>query len=137
MKRSADVEELVKSMWEAMRRGEAASVTGLVADGEDVVWVGTDPDEWWEGADKVRQVIGEQLGAMGGFEVINTNPTAFEDGDVGWVADRGAIRLPDGKEVPIRATGVLTRQAGEWRIVQFHASIGVGNEDALGEDLPT
>ncbi len=61
--------------------------------------------------------------------------TAFEEGTVGWVADQGTFRMPDGTEVPFRMTVVVHREDGDWKVVQEHASIGVRNEDALGVEL--
>jgi ketosteroid isomerase-like protein len=137
MERSSGVEDVIRQMWASIGKGDAQAVTDLIAPIDEVLWIGTDPEEWWSGADKAKTVIEEQLRATGGFDVAGTNPSAFVDGDVAWVADRGVIRLPDATEIPIRATGVLRRHERRWRIVQFHASIGVANDQVLGTHLPT
>jgi len=137
MERSSGVEDVIRQMWTSIGTGDAQAVSDLIAPVDEVLWIGTDPEEWWSGADEVKRVIEEQLRATGGFDVVGTDPAAFVDGDVAWVADRGAIRLPDATEIPLRATGVLRRLDGRWRIVQFHASVGVANEEVLGTELPT
>jgi len=137
MERSSGVEDVIRQMWASISKGDAQAVADLIAPVDEVLWIGTDPEEWWSGADKAKGVIGEQLQATGGFDIVGTDPTAFVDGDVAWVADRPAIRLPDGTETPVRATGVLRRIEGRWQIVQFHASVGVANEELLDTELPT
>ena len=52
------------------------------------------------------------------------------------MADKITVRLPDGTEVPFRFTGVLRNEDG-WKFVQVPFSLGVPNEEAVGEELPT
>jgi hypothetical protein len=40
--------------------------------------------------------------------------------------------MPDGVELTIRETTVWHEEDGEWKIVQFHASLAVSNEEAFG-----
>jgi excisionase family DNA binding protein len=75
-------------------------------------------------------------GPGGRWSKVRPGPiAAFEEGTVGWLADRGAFVLPDGREAPFRITMVLHREDCAWKIVQEHASIGVRNEEALGVEL--
>jgi ketosteroid isomerase-like protein len=39
-------------------------------------------------------------------------------------------------QVPARVSVVLQREAGDWKIVHLHLSVGIPNEEALGEELP-
>jgi hypothetical protein len=74
---------------------------------------------------------------MGGTpRIIPGNLSAFSEGKVGWEADHASILLPDRKEIPIRVTMVFHEENGEWKIVQYHASIGVPNPEAFGKNLP-
>jgi class 3 adenylate cyclase len=41
----------------------------------------------------------------------------------------------EGRVLPARATFVLHIEEGDWRIVQYHLSLGVADEDAFGIDL--
>ena len=45
------------------------------------------------------------------------------------------MKLPDGTEIPFRITGVYHQENGEWKVVQWHASIGISNEEAIGQEL--
>ena len=54
---------------------------------------------------------------------------------MGWAAGRPTFHLPDGTELALRVTAVFRQEDGAWRCVQWHVSIGVGNEEALVQDL--
>jgi len=103
----------------------------------EVVFGGTDPEEWWEGRRTLLQVFKAQMQEMAGFKFAGSEPRAYRNGSIGWVADRPRLQLPDGNEVPMRLTAVLQQQEGRWRLVQGHLSMGVRNEDALGKELTT
>src|SRR5579859_3598234 len=136
VERSSEVEGVVQQMYDAMRNGDGDAAVGLMADGDGVLFVGSDPAEWWQGSRQVSAAFRAQLEASGGFDMITSGPVGCASGGVGWFADHPTLRLPDGTEVPMRLTGVVLRDGPSWRIVQGHLSIGVSNEDALGQALP-
>jgi hypothetical protein len=68
------------------------------------------------------------------FTIIG-DPQAYYHGDVGWFADQIKFVLADGSETPMRLTGVLEKEAGEWKVVQWHFSIGVANVDTAFGDI--
>lgn len=51
------------------------------------------------------------------------------------MADRPTIVV--GTQLPLRITGVLERENGTWRFAQWHASIGVTNEESFGDGITT
>jgi hypothetical protein len=120
-----------------MRRGDADLVVGLLSSDRHFVLIGTDPEEWYVDRDSATRVLREQLEATGGFDIVGGDPHAYGEGDVGWVADQASIRMPDGAEVPMRVTAVARRESGNWRLVQWHASVGMTNEESFGRALPT
>jgi hypothetical protein len=70
-------------------------------------------------------------------EFILGDPVAYQQGEVGWAVDhRMRFRVGE-QEGPFRMTVVYRREDGIWKMVHFHSSIGVPNEDALGVELPT
>jgi ketosteroid isomerase-like protein len=100
--------------------------------------IGTDPGEWWSGGAAVSGVWKEQIEVLGGS--MNITPgdlEAFSEGSVGWVADRATFNLPDGSRLPVRFTAVFHTEHGDWKLVQSHGSIGVSNEESIGEELQT
>lgn len=43
---------------------------------------------------------------------------------------------PVGAGIGVRLTGVWHREGDAWKLIQFHASIGVPNDESFGQDLP-
>jgi hypothetical protein len=128
-----ELKELVLRLYEAVSRGDGAAIEGLLSRERGLVFIGTDPNEWFEDSASVRTMLEAQAGA--GVTVVPGEIGAYREGSVGWIADRGVFKLPDGGEVPFRITAVFRREDGEWKLIQEHASIGVGNEEAIGTEL--
>lgn len=137
MKRARELEDLTRQLYDAMVRGDRSFVADVVSQGEDVVMIGTDPQEWWSDYDTIVRIWSQQLEEMSGVIVEDADPHAYASGDIGWMSDHPSFRLPDGSTLPFRLTGVYRREDGAWRLVQAHASIGVRNEDAIGVELTT
>jgi hypothetical protein len=107
----------------------------LISHAEGTVVIGTDPNEWWEGYEKIVSIYKTQMEEMGGMTLVAGDPQAYCEGSVGWALDRPKFKLPDGKEIQARFSTVFHRENGEWKIVQHHVSIGVPNEEAIGKAL--
>jgi hypothetical protein len=99
--------------------------------------IGTDPNEWWQGYDAITQIFQAQSEALQNMAVVDPQTQAYSEGSVGWTATRTMFRLPAGTEFPIRLTIVYHQEDGEWKVVQWHGSVGVANEENFGEDIPT
>lgn len=133
MERSTTLAEQLGTLYAAVAAGDGDTIAQLTTGRPGLVFIGTDPDEWFESLAEVRTMLEAQAGA--GVTVRGGDPVAFEEGNVGWVADRGHFLLPDGSEVPFRMTAVFHREDGAWKLVQEHASVAVANEDAIGYEL--
>jgi ketosteroid isomerase-like protein len=59
---------------------------------------------------------------------LRINAEAWTDGDLGFVVDQPTVTLKDGRSVQMRATTILQKESGRWKIVHQHSSIGVPNE---------
>ena len=71
-----------------------------------------------------------------GVTVIPGDPLAFQEEYVGWAVDRTArFRLGD-HEIPFHVIVVYRREDWAWKMVHFHSSVVVSNEEALGIELP-
>jgi hypothetical protein len=79
------------------------------------------------------RILEAQAGA--GITGISGDLRAERNGAIGWVADRGRFKLPDGSEVPFRMTAVFHQENGAWKLIQEHASFGVSNGEAIGNAL--
>jgi ketosteroid isomerase-like protein len=126
-----DLADVVGRFYEAFNARDIDMVERMSSDDEGAIAIGTDPDEWWEGGREIKAVLREYLG-QARLTLKPGQPRIGQTGDVAWFADQPAFVTPDGHEIPCRLTGVLRREAGEWRIVQSHSSIGVPNAQVLG-----
>jgi hypothetical protein len=104
----------------------------------DVVLIGTDPAEWWQGKDAVTDVVKAQLGEMSsaGMRLVGgANPhIGVLDGSA-WIADQPVMHLHDGTEVPLRLTLVASFQGGTAKVQHMHLSVGAANEEMLQQEL--
>ena len=139
LQQSDELREVFLRFYQAFEQADADLALRLVSQEQGILSIGTDPDEWWTDYATFEQVSRAQLGEMrnAGIRFQPTEPQCYQDGNVGWCADRVRIILPDGTEQSIRVTMVFHQEAGEWKMVQSHASFGVRNEEALGTDLTT
>jgi ketosteroid isomerase-like protein len=137
MNPSVELKNAVLRFYESMTSGDVKAVERLFSRQSGVLAIGTDPNEWWEGHDTIAQMFKAQLQEMGGIQIKAGELNAFVEGTVGWVADRPTLRLPNGQEMTFRKTTVFHKEDGEWKIVQYHLSMGVSNVEAIGKDLTT
>lgn len=138
MEESSQVVQVLQDFAKAFSGNDTETIRRLLSK-QSVRVVGSDPAEYWGlDPDDVREKLAAQVEAIGGQMTFELNsPEGLREGDVGWIADQITVRLPDGNEVPFRFTGVVHQEDGEWRLVQLHLSMGVSNEEAVGEELPT
>ncbi len=139
LQQSAELREVFLRFYQAFEQGDADMVLGMMSREEGVLGIGTDPDEWWSDSATMERVYTTQLSEMreAGITLQPGNPQCYQEGSVGWCADRAAIVLPDGTQQPVRLTAVYHQEGGEWKMIQSHASVGVPNEQAIGTDLTT
>jgi hypothetical protein len=133
---SSELRDLMVRYWAAFTRGDGSFVEAHLSADPGVLGVGTDPCEWYEGAE-VRRVFTEHLPAVAGVSIIPGEVGAYQEGPVGWIPDRPTFTFPDGTTFSVRFTAVAHREDGEWKLVQAHTSVGVPNEQVVGQDLPT
>jgi hypothetical protein len=137
MRESPELRELASRLFQAAASGEEAVLLQAISHESGVQVIGTDPAEWWSGYAAIEQALGvsnEEEDATGGV-LSDAEVLAYESGDVGWAACRGNVTFPDQAPIPLRVTLVCQREEGAWRVVQWHVSIGVPNQDAFRETL--
>ena len=138
MEQSDELRDLTLRFYEAIATGDLSFLERHVSRQEGAVFVGTDPNERWEGFEAFVEAMRAQSEAMGGegLRIVPGQLRAYYEGSVGWAIDRDAsFRLPDGTEVPFRSSAVFVQEDGEWKVVHLHVSIGVRNEEVFGEDV--
>jgi ketosteroid isomerase-like protein len=123
--------------FDAIASGDTGFMEQFISRQPGVLLIGTDPNEWWPGYDKIVEIWKAQFEAMGGgFPIKAKEVQAYSEGNFGCFALQPVFTAPDGSELPFRFTGVVEKEDGVWKLVMGHASIGVLNEEALGEELP-
>src|SRR5215217_5592923 len=128
LQRSPGLEELIRRFY-AATSGDLAFVEHHLSHAPETLFLGTAPEEVWDRAATLRAVA-EQSGA--GVRLEGGAPQAWEVGDIGWVVDlEPRFRLGE-VVAPFRLTGVCRREDGDWRIVHWHCSLPVANEEAMG-----
>ena len=137
MERSPEIEEFAERYYQAARDGYGPAAGEFVSQRDGTLVIGSDPDEWWDGP-AYNAAMRAQAEAMGGaIPIFSTELRAFREGSVGWIVDRPVFRFDDGVDVPARVTAIVHDEGGVWRIVHLHLSVGVPNEEAIGQELPT
>jgi len=138
MKPSTELKEFYLRACEAFTSGDYSFIERIFSQKDGVLSIGTDPTEWYTGYATIMRVFKIQLKEMGGgFQLLADTPYAYRDGSIGWVADQPTLKLPDGTEIPCRCTAVLQKEQDDWKIVQWHFSVGISNEELIGKALTT
>jgi uncharacterized protein (TIGR02246 family) len=125
-----EIRKLLDELIEAQNSGDAPRLRSMLSERPDAVHIGTDAEEWWTS----KQLVDDVAAASGGgdIRVVADDIDVHVQGDIAWVEGRGRFTRADGAERPVRMTGVLVREDGQWKIVQSHASIAVPNADIFG-----
>jgi hypothetical protein len=138
MEASPGLRKAVEDFYKLFISGDTAFADENIENVDGLLVIGTDPREWWDEYESVMSTLKAQAGEMSrmGLRVKREHEIeAYEEGSIGWVADRPTFVLPDGSEIQLRTTGVFRERVDGWKLVQWHASLGVENEEALGQEL--
>jgi ketosteroid isomerase-like protein len=127
-------QQLLTDIYASFGSGDASTFEQHLSD--DLVCIGTDEAEWFQGPD-VLQILKTQLAEMSaaGISVTAGVPVIKEVGDCVIVADRPMINLPDGSSQPVRATLVVSSSGGSLSIEHMHLSVGAPNEEVVQVEL--
>ena len=134
MQPSPELQDLTQRIAQAVGDGDVDFLARHISRQADVAFLGTDPDEWWTDLVGLRQALVGQREA--GVTIVAGEPLAYHEGNVGWAVDRMVrFRIGD-QEIPFRFSVVYRREEGEWKMVHFHSSVGVPNEEVFGVQFP-
>ena len=125
-----EIRKVFDEMLEAQNAGDAGRLRSMLSERPDAVHIGTDAEEWWTSTQVVDAVAA--AGGGDGIRAVADDIDIHVQGDVAWAEGRGRFTSAGGGERPVRMTGVLIREHGQWKVVQSHASIGVPNADIFG-----
>ena len=125
MQRSDTLRETTLRFYDRFSANDVESFDDLVSQ-EGTSIIGTADDEWFTDREKLRSGFGYD-----GLRLEGGDPQAWEEGDVGWVADRPTMHVPGRGSIRTRFTGVFRREGGTWRLVLSHFSVGVPDAEAV------
>jgi hypothetical protein len=77
----------------------------------------------------------EPIEFLEGTESTILRIEALENGETGWAAVELGYTLASGRMFNVRITTVLVLEESVWKVAQFHFSIPVANDEALGVAL--
>ncbi len=132
MRRSAEVRDTLLRFYEVFSAQDLQSLAQMIAQqaAEGVLAIGT-AGEWLEGREQWIAATEALMHEMEGFRMeAGEEPHCYEEGSMGWVADRPKAVMPDGT-ISTRLTGVVRQEEGEWRFVHLHLSVGVPDEEVV------
>ena len=139
MESSPELRDLTLRFYQALTQtlttGDVSGIAPFISQQPGVLLIGSDASEWWVGHDTFLRVAQAQAQEMAGVRVTGSDPQAYREGAVGWVADQAVYELPDGTKIPFRLTAVFHQEDGVWRLVQSHNSVGMRNEEVVGRSL--
>ena len=133
VKPSEEIRRIVERWMQAISERDSESSLERVSDLPGALMIGTDPEEWFHGAE-ARAIWARQLEELDSFSVAGTEIEAWEEGTVGWASVKEKISW-DEQEAEARATYVFHLERGEWKAVQVHWSMPRGNVDLFGRAL--
>jgi ketosteroid isomerase-like protein len=122
----AAVQATLQQWKDAYTQRDLDRAVAVIAPDDDVVGIGTGPDEWRVGPEEFRAQI-ERDFAQSEALSLNYEPLVVsEAGPVAWVAGRATVQARiDGQDLTLtgRFTAVLEQRGDRWLLMQTHFSL--------------
>jgi hypothetical protein len=129
--------DTINEIKELMIRFYDHQSTELFSHQEGVVLIGTDPREWLTDFESIENYFKNRT--PGGEENTLVKPgqlIVMVEGSLAWVLDNPRAVLPNGFEIPLRATTVLHREEDSWKIMQHHISAAIPDHEIILRSVP-
>src|SRR5713101_1408238 len=114
MKRSSEIEKLIRDAVAAYERGDVAFVERTTSKQLGVVSIGTDANEYVLDYEPIISSARDEMGSSPHMRVRIGQVRASHHGDVGGAVRNGYFAF-NGQPVEVRNTCVFLRAAVEWR----------------------
>lgn len=121
-------------MWTAFANADSDSLANLTADDPALRAILSAEEDWFGGRDVVP-ILRERARLMSMRSLEFDRLEGYQVGDHGWTACSLTTMDGDGESRSFRQTGVFALDAGVWRCVQLHTSVGVPTEDVWGVEI--
>jgi ketosteroid isomerase-like protein len=118
MQRSPQIEQVLVNLSSQMATGDTEGIVAAHSTEDAALAIGTDQNEWAQGHAAIKQLWQAQPPMPDlRFEDLQ----CYEEGPIGWFS--GKVTIPADEPLTMRVTGVLRKEAGEWKFIQSHASL--------------
>jgi ketosteroid isomerase-like protein len=122
----AAVQATLQQWKDAYSQQDLDAALAVVAPDDDVVGIGTGPDEWRVGPEEFKAQLERDFAQSEALSVDYQPLVVSEAGPVAWVAGRASVQARvDGQDLTLtgRFTAVLEQRAGRWLLMQTHFSL--------------
>ena len=142
MEPAPELASLVGRMFRSWNAFDADAMVDAFSRHSGALAIGTDPGEWWEGFESISamwRVQFRELQALGKVQFSSNieGVAAWKEGTVGWVSGRIQTAVAGTAPFSVRLTFVAHEEGAYWRVVQWHASVPVTNEESFGVEITT
>ena len=122
----AAVRATLRQWKDAYSQQDVDGALAVIAPDDDVVGIGTGPDEWRVGPEEFRAQLERDFAHSEALSVAYEPLVVSEAGPVAWVAGRATVQARvEGQDLTLtgRFTAVLEQREGRWLLVQTHFSL--------------
>ena len=133
----AAVQATLQRWKDAYSQQDLDGALAVIAPDDDVVGIGTGPDEWRVGPEEFRAQLERDFAQSEALSIDYEPLVMSEAGPVAWVAGRATVQARvEGQELTLtgRFTAVLEQRGDRWLLVQTHFSLPAA-EQAKGESF--
>jgi len=113
---------VIYEMLDAQELGNVGRVLDTLSESPEAAHMATDGVKWETSTEAAQAVTAVP---SDGMRLVADHFDVHLQGGVAWVQGVGRIMNQSGAERPVRMSGVLVREHGQWVIVQSHASLPV------------
>jgi ketosteroid isomerase-like protein len=122
----AAVQATLQQWKDAYSQQDLDAALAVVAPDDDVVGIGTGPDEWRVGPEEFKAQLERDFAQSEALSVDYQPLVVSAAGPVAWVAGRASVQARvEGQDVAMsgRFTAVLEQREGRWLLMQTHFSL--------------
>jgi ketosteroid isomerase-like protein len=133
----AAVQATMRQWKHAYSRRDVNGALAVMAPDDDVVGIGTGPDEWRVGPEAFKAQLERDFAQSEALSVAYEPLVVSEAGPVAWVAGRATVAARvEGQELTLagRFTAVLEQRGDRWLLMQTHFSLPAA-EQAEGQSF--
>jgi ketosteroid isomerase-like protein len=122
----AAVQATLQQWKDAYSQQDLDAALAVVAPDDDVVGIGTGPDEWRVGPEEFKAQLERDFAQSEALSIDYQPLVVSAAGPVAWVAGRASVQARvEGQDVAMsgRFTAVLEQREGRWLLMQTHFSL--------------